>query len=130
VEVDSRAYSQTVKRVLIVDDDADVRRLLKRLLRDLVQEFTECESGAEAVAIFLECRPEIVLMDIQLPGSDGLTLTRQILDACPSAVVVVVTNYHSLSLRRAAREASAAAYMLKENLFEVRTLIEERFHAR
>ena len=112
-----------------MDDDPEVRRLLKRLLRDLVQEFTECENGADAVATFLECRPDIVLMDIKLPGPDGLTLTRQILEVCPYSTIVVVTNHDDGPLRRAASEAGAAGYLLKDNLIEVRTLIEKRLHA-
>jgi CheY-like chemotaxis protein len=113
--------------VLIVDDDPEVRRLLKRLLADVVDDFDECGTGTDAVAAFAGCRPDVVLMDVQLPGLDGISATHEIVALQPTAVVVVVSNHDGAALRRRAQEAGAAAYVLKDNLMELKQLLLARF---
>ena len=109
--------------VLIVDDNAGVRRLLRRAILEAASAVWECSDGAEALAAYADRRPDVVLMDIRMPRMDGLAATRQIRRFNPSARVVMVTDYDDEDLRNAASEAGACAYALKQNLTELAGLI-------
>src|SRR6516165_7112362 len=65
-------------KIMIVDDHAEIRRLLRSMLEDLASEFTECADGAQAVAAFPRKRPDWTIMDIAMKGMDGLEATRRI----------------------------------------------------
>jgi CheY-like chemotaxis protein len=110
--------------VLIVEDDRAMRELMKHVIADLVDSFYECSDGREALAAYQTNRPDWVLMDIRMKDLDGLTATEQIVGACPSARVLIVTSFNDTSLREAARCAGACGYVLKENLFELRQWLE------
>jgi two-component system response regulator DegU len=110
-------------RLLIVEDNVGMRALIKRALAGLGAEFVECSDGAEAVAAYTDERPDFVLMDIEMPTMDGVTATRRIIAADPSAQVIIVTNHDHPSLREAARDAGACGYALKENLLAIRELL-------
>jgi CheY-like chemotaxis protein len=111
--------------LLIVDDNAAVRRMIRRVVVDLVSDIRECADGATAVTVYAKLHPDVVLMDIEMSGVDGITATRQILSAFPNARVIIVTGYNDEPLRAAAREAGACGYVLKENLLELRALLQE-----
>ena len=112
-------------RLLIVDDNAEVRGLIRRALAGLGAEFVECGDGQKAVAAYAAQRPDFVLMDVEMPILDGITATRQIVGADPSARIIILTNHDQPSLRQAAQAAGACRYALKENLLVVRQLIGE-----
>jgi CheY-like chemotaxis protein len=105
--------------VLIVEDNAGIRRLLRRTLLDSASAIWECGDGADALATYEDHRPDIVLMDIRMPKMDGLTATRKIREFDPSARVVVVTDYDDEDVRAAAFEAGACGYALKQQLSDV-----------
>ncbi|MGH9941136.1 MAG: response regulator transcription factor [Pyrinomonadaceae bacterium] len=109
--------------LLIVEDNQQMRRVLGRLVGDLAGHVYECADGAEALAAYVAHRPDWVLMDIEMKQLDGLSATRQIVSRFPEAHVVVVTNYDDEELRDAAREAGACAYVVKENLLELRRVL-------
>jgi len=109
--------------VLIVDDNPGVRRLLRRVVLDTASTVEECSDGAEALAVYAALRPDIVLMDIRMSNMDGLAATRQIREFHPEARVVMVTDYDDEDLRKAASEAGACGYALKQNLTELPGLI-------
>lgn len=113
----------TQMKLLIVDDYAAMRRLIGRVVNDLVGDIEECSDGAEALAAYTQYRPDCVLMDIEMSRIDGLTATREILLTFPSAKVVIVTKHDDEQLREAAREAGACGYVLKENLIAIRELL-------
>ena len=110
--------------LLIVDDNAAVRRMIRRVVSDLVEDIHECADGVAAIAAYKELRPDVVLMDIEMKGLNGITATRQILSAFPDARVIIVTGYRDEHLRAAAREAGACGYVLKENLLELRAALQ------
>jgi CheY-like chemotaxis protein len=93
--------------VLIVEDNAGIRRLLRRTLLDTAGTIWECSDGSEALAAYETHRPDVVLMDVRMPRVDGLTATRQIRDYDPLARIVVVTDYEDEDIRSAAFEAGA-----------------------
>jgi CheY-like chemotaxis protein len=105
--------------VLIVDDNAGIRRVVRRNLSSAVHAVWECSDGLGALAAFQEYRPDVVLMDIQMPGMDGLTATRQIRNLDPSACIVIVTDHDDDDLRQAAVEAGASDYLLKQDLMNL-----------
>jgi len=110
-------------KLLIVEDSASVRRVIKTVVARLAREIHECNDGAEALAAYTWHRPDFVLMDIQMKLMDGITATRRIKAADPAARVVIVTDYDQPDLREAARQAGACAYVLKENLLELVPLL-------
>jgi len=101
---------------LIVEDNAGIRRLLRRTLVDTASAIWECTDGSDALAAYEEHRPDIVLMDIRMPLVDGLTATRQIRDYDPSARIIVVTDYEDDDLRAAAFNAGVRDYVLKNEI--------------
>ena len=66
------------KRILVVEDQPDSRRIIRDMLASTGYEVTEVENGEEALAAIAKQRPDLILMDIQLPIMDGYTATRRI----------------------------------------------------
>ena len=89
------------KRVLVVEDQEDNRQILRDLLANVGYEMIEAENGEEALAAIAKQRPDLILMDIQLPVMDGYTATRHIKGdpALRSIPIIAVTSY-ALSGRR------------------------------
>lgn len=110
-------------RILIVEDNASMRRLIRQAVSPLAAEVRECESGADALAVYMDQRPDLVLMDIRMPRMDGLAATRHIRQSDPSARVLMVTDYDDDELRKAAREAGACGYAVKQDLTNLVGLI-------
>ncbi len=114
--------------LLIVDDNPAVRRLIGKIVADLVDDIRECADGAEALAAYRQCQPEpaspiLVLMDVEMRRMDGLAATREIIAAYPEAKIVIVSRHGDEQTREAARLAGACGYVLKENLLAIRELI-------
>jgi CheY-like chemotaxis protein len=110
-------------KILIVEDNANVRRLIRKAIEDIADETFEREDGADALAAYEEHRPDIVLMDVKMPRLDGLSATRQILRFDPEAKIVIVTDYDDDEVRGAAHESGACAYAVKNNLTKLEDVI-------
>ena len=102
-------------RVLIVDDHAAVRRGVQRILQSFPEwEFCgEAANGEEAVRLAAALKPEIIVMDVSMPGLNGLEATRIIRDVLPTAKVLLLTLHSSTELVRSAFRAGARGYVLK-----------------
>lgn len=110
----AREPTRTI-RVSIVEDDARVRGSLARLI-DGAGHFTcvsQHESGERAIAELPGVRPDVVLMDINLPGMSGVECVRRLRAAAPSVQVVMLTVYEDTDLIFAALAAGATGYLLK-----------------
>ena len=105
--------------VLIVDDSRQMRELIKMILAGVAEIVGECTDGADALAAYERLRPDWVLMDIGMKNVDGITATRQITTAYPQAKIMIVTDYNDDDLRRAATDAGASGYVVKENLLDI-----------
>jgi two-component system response regulator DegU len=97
--------------------------MIKRLIKGVLAEVWECSDGSQALEAYSAHRPDWVLMDIEMKDVDGITATRQIMTTFPDARIVIVSNYDSDDLRAAASTAGACAYVVKENLIELRRLL-------
>jgi two-component system, cell cycle response regulator DivK len=103
------------KRILVVEDQEDNRRILRDLLTSAGYEIIQAENGQEALAAAARERPDLILMDIQLPLLDGYEATRRIkadpdLRAIP---IIVVTSYALSGDEGKARAAGCDAYVTK-----------------
>lgn len=105
--------------VLIVDDSQPIRELIKITLAGVANVVGECSDGSEAMSAYERLRPDWILMDIDIQGLDGITATRQITSAHPEAKIMMVTDYNDADLRRAACDAGACEYIVKENLLDI-----------
>ncbi|GAA4930070.1 response regulator [Actinoplanes utahensis] len=103
-------------RILLVDDHPVVRMGLRGML-DAEPDLTvigEASSGVEGVAVAVAERPDIVLMDLRMPGGDGVEATGRILASAPGVRVMVLTTYESDRDILRAIEAGASGYLLKD----------------
>ena len=102
--------------VLIVDDQAPFRRAARAVVSATAgfEVVGEAESGEEAVELAGALHPGLVLMDINLPGINGIEATRRITTADPSAVVMLLSTYQAADLPDDSAECGAAAYVHKE----------------
>ena len=104
-----------VIRVMLVDDHAVVREGLARFLfvdkgLELVG---EAENGEEAVRRAQLLHPDVVLMDLKMPGMDGVAATRKIRESCPGTRVIVLTSFAEDGMVHGALQAGANGYLLK-----------------
>jgi NarL family two-component system response regulator LiaR len=103
-------------RVVIVDDHAVVREGLRAFLQlqDDMEVVGEAENGADAVGVATSCAADVVLMDVVMPGGDGITAIRRVREASPATKVLVLSTYVDETQVFAAVQAGAAGYLLKD----------------
>jgi two-component system cell cycle response regulator DivK len=103
------------KRILIVEDNEENRRLLRDLFATTPHEILEATTGDDGVAMVESARPDLVLMDIQLPGIDGYEAMRRIRARAdlPRVPIIAVTSYALSGDDRKALDAGADAYVTK-----------------
>ncbi|GIG59874.1 DNA-binding response regulator [Longispora fulva] len=102
-------------RVLIVDDEALLRMAFSMLLEaqpDMAP-VGEAADGVGAVRLAREVRPDVVLMDVRMPGTDGIEATRQIIEACPRSRVLILTTFDLDEYAFAGLHAGASGFLLK-----------------
>ena len=108
-------------RVVIVDDDALVRAALRLILESdsgvtVLGEGSDGRSGYDAAR---SLRPDVVLMDLHMPGTDGVWATAQITADCPDTKVLVLTAFDTDAMVAAALRAGATGFLLKDSAPEV-----------
>jgi DNA-binding NarL/FixJ family response regulator len=105
-----------VIRVLIADDHALVRRGLSDLLdaADGIEVAGAIQDGSLAAAAVNELEPDIVLMDLSMPGLDGIEATRVVLEVRPATKVIVLTSFSENARIVSALDAGAVGYLLKD----------------
>jgi DNA-binding NarL/FixJ family response regulator len=105
----------TALRVLIADDDDLMRAGLRAVLSsdDTISVMAEAGDGREAVSRTRALRPDVVLMDVRMPGMDGITATREIIAAAPDARILILTTFEDDDYVFAALTAGASGFLLK-----------------
>jgi two-component system, cell cycle response regulator DivK len=103
------------KRILVVEDQEDNRQILRDLLSNTGYEMVEAENGEEALSVAAAERPDLILMDIQLPILDGYEATRRIkADPALKAIpVIAITSYALSGDEEKARAAGCDDYVTK-----------------
>jgi DNA-binding NarL/FixJ family response regulator len=102
-------------RVLIVDDHAFIRRGVQTILHPFPEwEFCgEAENGKDAIRMADELKPEVIIMDVSMPGLNGIEATRAIRKTQPAVKIVLLTLHESADVVRNAFRAGARGYLLK-----------------
>ncbi len=101
--------------IVLVDDQATVRRGLRmRLTMEAdIEVVGEAGSGEAALRLVRSLSPDVVLMDVEMPGMDGIDATAALRAAAPQVAVVILSLYDDARTRARAREAGAAAFVAK-----------------
>jgi two-component system, NarL family, response regulator LiaR len=103
-------------RIMLVDDHPMVRRGLRFFLSTCpdLEVVAEATNGIEAVELCGRAKPDVVLMDMVMPGMDGVAATRLIRERCPETQVVALTSFVDEDKVKGVLEAGAVGYMLKD----------------
>lgn len=106
---------QDIIRIMIVDDHAVVRSGLAAFLMvyDDFELVGEASNGNEAIKMCTEVKPDVILMDLVMPGMDGAVATREIRKSCSHVQVIVLTSFKEENLIEDALKAGAIGYLLK-----------------
>jgi DNA-binding NarL/FixJ family response regulator len=109
-----------MRTALLVDDEPQVLDGLEMLLGTIPElritgRATTCDA---ALTMARELRPDIIVMDVRLPGTDGIAVTRQLANELPESVIVILSLYGDPETRRQSREAGAQAFVAKHDMGE------------
>jgi DNA-binding NarL/FixJ family response regulator len=107
-------------RVLLVDDQPAVRQGLqiRLVLEPDVEVVGEAGDGAGAISLAQSLRPDVILMDVRMPGMDGISAVRTLHAVAPESAVVILSLYDDASTRARAEEAGATAFVAKHQVEE------------
>jgi DNA-binding NarL/FixJ family response regulator len=113
-----RRHDEAPLGVLVVDDQRPFRMAARGMLATAADLTVvgEATSGEEAVVLVARLRPRLVLMDVRLPGIDGIEATRRILATAPATVVVLVSTHRQADLPGGWATCGAVAFLRKEDL--------------
>ena len=100
-------------KILVVDDEKFVRKELGRFLEDKGFEVVEASNGDEALEVYRRENPHLVLLDIRMPGKDGLETLRELKTLDPEASVIMVTAVHEEEDAKQAMKEGAFEYITK-----------------
>lgn len=116
--------------ILVVEDNASFRDMLRGMLQDDFPNarISTAPEGITALRRIQEKKPDLIFMDIRMPGKNGLTLTREIKELHPEIMIVILTNLDTAEYRKAAFNAGADAFLSKESVGagHIRKTVERR----
>jgi len=119
------------KKVMMVEDDEHFRQTLRKLLMSRFPSFAfeEARDGKEAMEKIEVFLPDLIFMDIKLPGESGLELTKRIRKVYPETVIIILTGYDLPEYREAAYESGANHFASKDSssVREILGLVESLF---
>lgn len=110
-----------VIRLLLVDDQPVVRQgLIMRLaLEPDMQVVGEASNGEEALSLIQTCKPDVVLMDVEMPTMDGITATQTLCTRMPTCTVVIMSIHDDVTVKTRAFAAGAVAFLSKDGATEL-----------
>src|SRR5919204_851940 len=100
-------------RILIVDDEQSVRDVLSEYFTEQGYNVATAESGKEALAVLQGFRPDLVLLDVRMPGLDGVEMLRRLRQVAPAVAVIMVTANEDVALARDTLKLGALDYVSK-----------------
>ena len=100
-------------KILLVDDEKDVRDMLRLSLSAMGYDVLEAEDGVQAISIFKEAHPLIILTDIKMPGMDGIELLQAIKHENPEAEVIMITGHGDMDLAIKSLKYEATDFVAK-----------------
>ena len=111
--------------VLLADDEKHVRQLIKAVLMTLDCEVVgEAENGVQAVDLYKEKRPDVLLLDVNMPFKDGIAALREVKAFDPAATVIMLTSLSDMATIQTAVELGAAQYIRKDTpVAEMRSIL-------
>ena len=113
-------------KILVVDDQLGVRRLLYETFREDLHEVEMAANGAEALELLKNCNPDLILMDMKMPGMNGIETLRQIRTTDKQVGVIMMTAYGDAQNMEQAKDLGILHYMGKPfDLFELRDRVRE-----
>ncbi len=101
------------KTILLVDDEKDIREVLRLPLTDLGYKVLEAENGADALHLFARLQPPVILTDIKMPGMDGLELLQKVKRANPEVEVIMITGHGDMDLAVKSLKYDATDFITK-----------------
>ena len=118
------------KSALVADDENHIRSYVRIILNHLgIENVIEAKTGVEAVDLFRENRPEVVFLDINMPGMTGLEALPKILEIDPNAVVMMLTGHASRHLVEGSAKAGATHYIRKDTpQQEITSMLKDMFN--
>lgn len=106
------------RRILLVDDHELLRRAIKGILRESFTICGECSDGQEAVVKTVALRPDLVLLDVNMPILNGVEAARQIRRAAPSTKILLLSALDPPRLAREAEAAGADGFLTKSRVYD------------
>jgi len=103
----------TPSRILIVDDEEDICSTLADFLGEKGYEIFTATSGEEALRLVKEVRPHLVLLDIRMPGMDGIEVLRRIRGLDQEAGIIMITAFHDIDIAQEALKLGASDFVTK-----------------
>lgn len=101
-------------KILIIDDEQGIRDLLDTLLRRKGYDVVVAENGREGLKVFRRERPDVVVLDLKMPGVDGLTVLQEIRNLHPSQPVIILTEAGTAEEEQQVRALGVTEYVVKE----------------
>lgn len=118
-----------VKKILIIDDQLGIRLLLTELFKKEGYETAQAANGAEALEYLQKERPDLVLLDMKIPGMDGLEILRRIREIDTSLKVIMMTAYGELDMIQEAKGLGALKHFTKPfDINEIRAEVRDILH--
>lgn len=109
-----------VRTILIVEDHAGIRSSVKLWLSRVFQEYEirDASTGEDAVELCRQAKPELIVMDMKMPGINGILATQQIKKILPDTKIIILTVYDVPAFRIGALEAGASAFLSKNDMYK------------
>ena len=105
-------------RVVIAEDYVPIREICLRLLAGVAEVVATAGNGDDAVSVAVKHRPDVVLLDVSMPGMNGFDAARRIRELVPDAAIIFISSHVSEAYIDAARALGAAGYVFKQRLVQ------------
>jgi DNA-binding NarL/FixJ family response regulator len=127
VDAEVRSEAAPPLRILLVDDSAPFRRIVERILKPFssLSLIGEAADGNSGIEMALALRPDIIVMDVQMPGLNGIEATRRIKTSLPEVAVIGVSALEHPMIHEAMRAAGASVFIPKQSVIALPEVIEQ-----